>query len=152
MNNQHRYTLHLHWTGDTSISNIANDRLYEIKIEGKELLRGSADKPFFGNPDLFNPEDLLLSSLSSCHMMSYLYVCRKNGVKVISYLDNPEGFLQVNPNGSGQFKSVILKPIIKIQDKQQEQLAIDLHLEAGKLCFIANSCNFLIQYDVTILS
>jgi len=151
MKNLHNYTLELQWTGDKYVDDTANERLYEVKIEGKPMLKGSADKPFFGDPSLHNPEDMLLSSLSACHMMSYLYVCRKHGLQILSYKDNPEGLLRVNPNGSGQFVKVLLKPIVEIKEKQQEQFAKELHVQAGKLCFIANSCNFLIEYDVQVI-
>ena len=78
-------------------------------------------------------------------MMSYLYVCRKNGVRVLSYEDNPKGVLKVNQNGSGQFEQVFLNPVVKIVDYTMVDLAKSLHQKAKKLCFIGNSCNFPIQ-------
>src|SRR6187431_2099623 len=74
---------------------------HKILIEGKPILSVSATKAFKGDPELYNPEDLLLSSLVSCHMMSYLYVCSQNGIDVISYQDNAEATLVVSENGSG---------------------------------------------------
>ena len=71
MDNKHNYTLELKWLGTKGGTHHRDDRLYEVKIEGKKLFKGSADKPFFGDSTLYNPEDLLLSSLSACHMMSY---------------------------------------------------------------------------------
>ncbi len=56
---------------------------HTIAIEGKEILNVSAAKAFKGDPQLYNPEDLLLSSVVSCHMMSYLYVCSQNGIEVL---------------------------------------------------------------------
>ena len=150
MKNIHHYTLNLKWIGESVSNSIQNDRLYEVSIAGKKPFKGSADKVFFGDPTLYNPEDLLLSALSSCHMMSYLYVCRKHGLEVLSYTDTPEGILKVNPNGSGQFEKVVLKPIIQLKDGSDKAFALQLHQEAKKLCFIANSCAFDIVVEATL--
>ncbi len=152
MKNQHTYRLSLQWTGKEGNDSVSNDRLYEIQIAGKEVLKGSADTAFYGDATRYNPEDMLLSALSSCHMMSYLYVCRKQGIEVLSYQDNPEGVLKVNPDGSGQFEKIELRPIIKISKASNKQLAIELHKQAGQLCFIANSCRFPITYKPVIQS
>ena len=140
----------LNWSGENEVDSIGNDRLYEVYIEGKEPLTGSADEVFFGNPKLYNPEDLLLSALASCHMMSYFYVCRKRGVSIKSYQDNPEGVLKLEPDGSGKFESVTLKPIVELVDKTQVDLAVSLHKDAGRLCFIANSCSFKIAHSINV--
>lgn len=115
---------------------------HQVSIDGKETMTVSAAKAFKGDPSQWNPEDMLLSSLMSCHMMSYLYVCSQNGVEVISYKDDAEAILEVNTDGSGQISKVILKPLVTITDATQIQLAIELHQQANQLCFIANSCNF----------
>lgn len=145
MKNQYLYSLELVWTGEESKDDLRNDRLYEIQIEGKELLKGSADPSFYGDSALYNPEELLLAALVSCHMMSYLYVCRNNGVRVLSYKDAPKGVLKVNQDGSGQFEKVSLNPFVKIADLTKIDLAKSLHQSASRLCFIANSCNFPID-------
>nr|WP_315151513.1 OsmC family protein [uncultured Flavobacterium sp.] len=121
-------------------------KTHQIAIEGKEILNISAAKAFKGDPDLYNPEDLLLSSLVSCHMMSYLYVCSQKGIDVISYQDEAEATLEVLENGSGRFIEVRLYP--KTVIKQQEKIAeaLSLHAKANELCFIANSCNFKIVH------
>lgn len=147
MNNGYNYTLELNWLGNEKGTHHRADRFYEISIKGKEKLKGSADKPFFGDPKLYNPEDLLLSALSSCHMMSYLYVCRKAGIKIAFYKDNPVGVLKVNEEGVGRFELVTLKPQVVLVDPSQSVQAYQLHAQAGKLCFIANSVNFEISYD-----
>jgi len=147
MKRDHVYTLQLNWTGDSKENHVVNDRVYEIEIEGKPILKGSADTPFFGDGSKYNPEDLLLSSLSACHMMSFFYVCRKQGITITSYKDKPQGFLKVNIDGSGQFEKVILRPEVVIEDNKQRDMAEDLHNQAGKLCFIANSVNFEILYE-----
>lgn len=147
MKMEHQYTLNLKWLGDENGKHHRNDRFYQIDIKGKPSIKGSADKPFFGDPNLHNPEDLLMAALSACHMMSFLYLCRKKGIKVKSYSDQPIGTLQLNSEGRGQFSSATLKPQVELVDNSQLALLKDLHQEAGKLCFIANSLNFPISYE-----
>lgn len=151
MKNEHIYKLSLQWDGRPNDHSIKNDRLYKVAIEGKQPFRGSADQVFFGDPSLYNPEDLLLASLSACHMMSYFYVCRKQGIKILDYQDEPVGLLKVNVDGSGQFEQVTLFPTVRLANKGDEDQARLLHEQAGKLCFIANSCRFTILYEPQFL-
>lgn len=147
----HTFQSHLSWSKHPHAEDPANRRTlknHQIAIDGKETMTVSAAKAFKGDPSKWNPEDMLLSSLMSCHMMSYLYVCSQNGVEVISYKDDAEAILEVNADGSGQISKVILKPLVTITDATQIQLAIELHKQANQLCFIANSCNFEVVHRV----
>lgn len=119
---------------------------HTIAIEGKDLLSVSAAKAFKGDPNLYNPEDLLLSSVVSCHMMSYLYVCEQNGIDIVSYSDEAEATLEVLANGSGRFVVIKLNPKVTIRNKEKNVEALNLHIKANQLCFIANSCNFPILH------
>lgn len=150
MHPNHHYKLTLKWTGNkgTGTSGYrAYDRNHEILIEGKTTLLGSADPSFHGDKTVHNPEDLLLASLSACHMMSYLHVCVKAGIVVTDYVDHATGILVVNPDGSGQFIEVTLNPTVTIADESQLTKANELHHEANKLCFIANSVNFPVRHN-----
>ena len=122
---------------------------HTIAIDGKAVLQVSAAKAFKGDPDLYNPEDLLLSSVVSCHMMSYLYVCGQNGIDVISYTDEAEATLEVLEDGSGRFIAINLNPKVCITNKEEIEEALSLHKKANQLCFIANSCNFPIFHFPT---
>ena len=145
----HLFKVALNWMKKDNISS-SSTRIYtkshHISIEGKPDLEVSAAKAFKGDPNLYNPEDLLLSSLTSCHMMSYLYCCMQYKIEVISYQDHSEATLQVNPDGSGKIVKVDLFPEIIISDSSQIELAISLHKKANELCFIANSCNFPVYH------
>lgn len=121
-------------------------KTHQIAIDGKEILNVSAAKAFKGDPGLYNPEDLLLSSVVSCHMMSYLYICLHNDITVVCYEDNAEGTLEVLENGSGRFVEIRLNPNVIIKEKEKIAQAISLHTKANELCFIANSCNFPILH------
>jgi organic hydroperoxide reductase OsmC/OhrA len=122
---------------------------HSISIDGKAVLQVSAAKAFKGDPALYNPEDLLLSSVVSCHMMSYLYVCNQNGIDVVSYTDEAEATLEVLEVGSGRFTVIKLNPKVYISNKEKMEEALSLHIKANQLCFIANSCNFPILHFPT---
>lgn len=122
---------------------------HTITIDGKNVLNVSAAKAFQGDPALYNPEDLLLSSVVSCHMMSYLYVCKQNGIEVVSYSDEAEATLEVLDDGSGRFTFIKLNPKVRITNIDKIEEALSLHKKANQLCFIANSCNFPIIHFPT---
>ena len=152
---KHTFKATINWNineGESTKNPRTFSRNHEVVIENKATpLQISAAKPFRGDDALYNPEDLLLSALSSCHMMSYLYVCAQNNIEVISYTDNSEGDLEVTPTGSGSFKTVRLKPVVTIKNGSQKELAKSLHSKANQLCFIANSCNFPITHHAKIV-
>lgn len=146
----HNYKLTSKWTGNkgTGTSSYrAYDRNHDIIVDGKVVIKGSADPTFHGDKLVHNPEDLLLAALSACHMMSYLHVCVKNGIVVTDYIDNATGIMKVNDDGSGYFTEVTLNPIVTISDETLLDKANELHTEANKLCFIANSVNFPVKHS-----
>lgn len=149
---KHLFKLAINWTSsqnqEPSVKKFYN-KSHKIKIEGKPVLDVSAAKAFKGDPELYNPEDLLLSSLVSCHMMSYLYVCSQNGIEVLEYSDNAEATLEVSQDGSGRFTEVRLYPKVTIANPDKIQEALELHTKANQLCFIANSCNFPVLHNAT---
>jgi organic hydroperoxide reductase OsmC/OhrA len=152
MSSKHLFKAEINWTSNQNQEQSARkiySKSHQIIIEGKPILNVSAAKAFKGDPELYNPEDLLLSSLVSCHMMSYLYVCSQNGIEVLEYSDNAEAILEVAPDGSGRFTEVRLYPKVKIANPDKIQHALDLHTKANQLCFIANSCNFPVLHNAT---
>lgn len=141
---EHRYQISVKWTGNTG-QGTKDYRGYErshlISCPGKPDLLGTSDPKFRGDPTKYNPEELLLASLSACHMLWYLHLCSDSKIVVIEYVDNPTAVMVVEPSGSGRFKEATLQPsIILANDKVVE--AERLHEEAHKKCFIANSVNF----------
>lgn len=154
MKNSHRFELVLNWSSDSndlSSNQGRGHKNHTVEIQHKPVLHISAAKAFKGDLNLYNPEDLLLSSIASCHMMSYLYCCAQEGIVIKSYSDKAEGILEVNIDGSGCFVQVVLNPVVIIEDNEKLELARLLHIRANKLCFIANSCNFQVVHNVSIL-
>ena len=155
MQSKHLFKANLKWESQAQMVEATPARYlknHSVSFEGKEHLEVSAAKAFKGDPSKYNPEDLLLASVVSCHMMSYLYVCAKNDIEVLSYSDVAEATLEVLENGSGRFIEVRLYPKVVVRDECHFAKALQLHKVANELCFIANSCNFPIIHfpNVTI--
>ena len=135
---------------EDSLNTFSNSKTHHITIKNKPILIVSAAKEFKGDKTKHNPEDLFLSAISSCHMMSYMYLCDKNNITLINYTDETSGKLLVKPDGSGAFISIVLHPIVTILEKNKIDLALSLHIEANRLCFIANSSNVPITHNPII--
>ena len=152
MPKEHTYKTSLDWVGNTgegTKSYAAYERLYQIKVDGKLPYTGSADPNFKGDPSKYNPEEMLVMSLSSCHMLWYLHLCSVNEIVVENYKDVAIGIMSENPDGSGEFKEVTLNPKVIISSGDVNK-AKDLHQQANQLCFIARSMNFPVNHDVQI--
>lgn len=140
----HTYIMEINWTGNqgTGTENYAGySRNHQLKGGNKAPIFASSDPVFLGDPAKYNPEELFLGSISSCHMLWYLHICSQNGISVLSYKDFPEGKMEENEKG-GHFTMVNLNPIIVISKKADIERAEKLHEIAHQYCFLANSCNF----------
>ncbi len=145
MAHEHNYKLTTEWTGNSveGTKNIRNyDRSHTVTIQGKPNLFLTTDNPAVGDKSKLNPEDLLVSAISSCHMLSYLYVCALEGIVITSYIDNATGIMVELASGSGSFKEVTLNPLFYVADESMVEKAIELHHKAHEICYIANSVNF----------
>ncbi|TSE15464.1 OsmC family peroxiredoxin [Arthrobacter sp. KBS0703] len=142
---EHHYSLTVRWTGNLG-SGTSSYREYsrdhDVEIPGLPVLKGSADPTFRGDRSRYNPEQLLLTALAQCHMLSFLHVAVKHGVVVLSYEDNATGMMRLNRDGSGQFEKVTLRPRVTVADAAHIALTQEMHREANALCFIARSVNF----------
>ncbi len=149
----HHYKSKIEWTGNTgeSTKNYRSyKRSYTISVEGKAEINGSSDPAFLGNPGLHNPEDLLLASVSSCHLLWYLHFCSVNKILVLEYTDFAEGIMVEEENGSGKFTEITLRPQIIVAEKEMIEKAVELHQKANEYCFIANSMNFEVKHKPEI--
>lgn len=149
----HTYTTEVIWTGNTGAGTKgyrSYSRTHQIKSDGKPVIMGSSDPSFMGDSAKYNPEELFLASLSSCHMLWYLHLCSENEIVITAYRDAPTGIMREERNGSGQFESVLLKPQVTISTPGKLDLARKIHHKAGEKCFIANSCNFPVEHEPVI--
>lgn len=142
---QHNYKATITWTGNQGNGTAdyrGYERSHEVSIPGKPVIPASSDPSFRGDRTMYNPEELLVASLSSCHMLWYLHLCSVAGIIVVEYSDEAAGMMMETADGSGYFKEVILHPKVTVADKTMIEKANELHHEANKKCFIANSVNF----------
>ena len=149
----HLYQIEVKWTGNTGQGTAnygAYERAHEITVAGKPLIPGSSDAAFRGDKTRYNPEELLVASLSACHMLWYLHLCADAGIVVTDYADGPVGTMVETEGGGGRFTEVVLKPVVVIAGDSDRILAEQLHEEAHRLCFIANSMNFPVQCEPLI--
>ncbi|MGG5210041.1 OsmC family protein [Chryseobacterium sp. MIQD13] len=154
MSKEHHYKATINWTGNkgTGTSSYRNyERSYTVQIENKALIEGSSDPAFRGDKTKHNPEDLFLSSLSSCHMLWYLHFCSEEGIIVTDYTDEATGIMTETADGSGHFTSVTLHPTVTVTDESMVDKAKELHYKAGQFCFIAKSVNFPVEHIPTLL-
>jgi organic hydroperoxide reductase OsmC/OhrA len=141
----HTYNVRVDWTGNDGEGTKTYKgyrRDHTIASEGKPPIQGSSDPAFRGDRSRYNPEELLVASLSSCHMLWYLHLCSANGVTVLEYSDAASGDLQEGNDGLGEFVRVLLRPAVKVAAGDDRTKALALHSEAHRLCFIARSVNF----------
>ncbi|QES88235.1 OsmC family protein [Rhizosphaericola mali] len=153
MEKNHIYTLQLDWTGNKGLGTKnynAFERSFSIQIKNKPTILGSSDPAFLGDPTKYNPEEMFLASISSCHMLWYLHLCAVNGITVLSYQDQPLGTMLENKDGSGMFTSVVLKISITLLEYDKIDFAQSLHEKANKYCFIANSLNFKVKHECIV--
>lgn len=112
MGNVHTYAARLAWEGNSGEGTASYEgygRSYRVLIEGKPELIGTADPAFRGDASRHNPEDLFLAAISACHMLTYLALCARSGVRVIAYTDEAEGRMVLTGDGGGRFEEVSLR-------------------------------------------
>ena len=145
---QHTYEVLVNWTGNEGEGTKTYKgyrRDHMIACEGKPQIQGSSDPGFRGDRSRYNPEELLVASLSSCHMLWYLHLCSVNHVTVLEYRDSASGVLEEGNDGAGEFVRVTLKPTVKVSTGDDRARASALHEEAHRLCFIARSVRFQVE-------
>jgi organic hydroperoxide reductase OsmC/OhrA len=151
---RHRYAATVEWTGNLGKgtgSYRAYSRDHAISVEGKPTIVGSSDPVFRGDAARHNPEDLLVSALSACHMLSYLHLCAVSGIVVTAYADHAAGEMRETADGGGRFTAVVLRPRVRISAGDPD-LAKALHEKAHDLCFIASSVNFPVKCEPEIMT
>jgi Predicted redox protein, regulator of disulfide bond formation len=148
----HHYKLKITWTGNRGEGTTnyqSYDRNHSIQSAHKMAIPGSSDPAFRGDPGRYNPEELLVASLSTCHMLWFLHLCTTVGVVVTAYTDEATGVMEETASGAGRFTEVTLHPVITLKEASMIAKADALHAKANELCFIANSVNFPVRHQPT---
>jgi organic hydroperoxide reductase OsmC/OhrA len=149
---EHRYQVTVEWTGNTGTGTDGYrtyDRRHEIDApdSSKPPIPGSSDPAFRGDRERWNPEELLVASLSACHQLWYLHLCAEAGVVVIAYVDRAEGTMIEEATGAGQFSRVVLRPLVTVAEGTDVVRARGLHADAHAMCFIARSVRFPVEHQ-----
>jgi organic hydroperoxide reductase OsmC/OhrA len=145
----HTYRTTISWAGETRDYNTYS-REYGVAIPGKAKFRASTDAAFKGDARLYNPEDMLLVSLATCHMLSYLAVCARLGIVVLAYEDAAEGTMAIKDKRL-RFTEVVLHPRVMLAAGADMERAAAAHRQAHDECFIANSVNFPVRHEATVI-
>jgi organic hydroperoxide reductase OsmC/OhrA len=152
---EHGYKVEIRWAGNRGVGTSAYkdyDRDFIATSKGKPVLQGSSDPAFLGNPEKWNPEELLVASIAACHKLWYLHLCAINKIVVIGYIDNAVGYMvDEHPTRKGHFTQIILRPKVEITADSDKVLASKLHEQAHHECFLANSVNFIIQCEPSFI-
>lgn len=154
MEKLHHYQTAIQWTGNKGSGTdhyTHYERDFNISIGDKPIIHGSSDPAFRGDKNKYNPEDMLVSALSSCHMLWYLHLCSIEGVVVVEYTDYATGIMEERKDGSGCFTEVVLNPRVIVSFESMLPKATELHAVANQMCFIANSVNFPIKHHPEII-
>ncbi len=150
----HNYRVETKWTGNlgTGTSDYrAYRRDHEIFVSGKAgVIHGSSDAAFRGDPSRYTPEEFLVASLSTCHMLWVLHLCADAGIVITAYSDVARGTMVENKDGAGQFTEVVLYPQVTITDAARAEEAVAIHDKAHEMCFIARSVNFPVRAEPTV--
>ena len=155
MNKRHEYDVSIAWTdpsGAGTRSHSSYRRDHVVMAEGKPEIAASSDPSFRGDPRRYNPEELLVASLSGCHMLWYLHLCALNGVRVLDYRDAAHGVMEEADDGGGAFVAITLRPQVRIAAGTDRDRALELHEEAHRLCLIARSVKFPVHCEPQVVS
>lgn len=151
---EHHYRVRLDWTGNSGSGTSAYrdyERAHELSAAGKPVIAGSSDPHFRGDPSRWNPEELLVASLSACHQLWYLHLCSAAGIVVTAYADEAEGVMAMEADGGGRFVRVVLRPRVTLAPGADAAKATTLHHDASAMCFIARSVNFPVEHEPEIV-
>ena len=153
MAKEHVYSIAVRWTGNQGNGTSAYgaySRDHVIEAIDKQPIEGSSDPAFRGDVSRYSPEDLLVASVSACHMLWYLHLCAGAGIIVVAYTDHAVGTMEEDAGGSGRMTGVTLRPEVMVEAGADLARTASLHHEASRKCFIANSVSFPIAHEPAI--
>ena len=154
MAREHRYDLSVEWAGNRGAgteSYRAYGREYVISAEGRPPIPGSSDPAFRGDPERWNPEQLLVAAVSACHKLWYLHLASEAGISVLAYRDEAIGKMIEDAKAGDRITEVILRPQVTIRATDDADLALRVHHDVPARCAIANSVKCAIRHEPVIV-
>ena len=139
--------------GDATFTDLRYGRAHEWRFDGGAVVPASASPHHvhgpYTDPSAVDPEEAFVAALSSCHMLSFLWVAARRGFVVDEYVDDAVGHMGPNAKGHDAITRVVLRPRIRFSgpslpsDAEVERL----HHEAHEICFLANSVTTTIDVE-----
>ena len=147
----HRYSARCHWSGSTGAGYEAYDRAHQAWAPpAAGVLRLSADPAFRGDPDLLNPEQLVLVAASSCQLLSFLAVAARARVEVLGYADQAQAVMAEDDRPT-RLSSIVLNPSIWVVPGTSEERVRHLVEVAHHECYVANSLRTEVLVRPTVI-
>ncbi|MEJ3406068.1 OsmC family protein [Rathayibacter sp. YIM 133350] len=147
---QHSYSSHVAWDGTTAGGYRAYSRDHAaVARPARDELALSADPAFRGNPELLNPEQLLVVAASSCQLLSFLAVAARAGLDIRDYEDEASAVLDtaIDPV---RITRIALAPVIRVAAGTDHESVRAAARTAHDECYIANTLNCTLTLDVTV--
>ncbi len=151
------YTTTIIWKrGDQPFVDNKYKRAHSWRFDSGITIKASSSPSIvpapFSDPSAVDPEEAFVASISSCHMLWFLFIAAERGIVVDYYTDNAEGILAKDESGKLSITKVTLRPHI-VYDKSSlpgKEINAKIHKQAHEKCFIANSVKTVIEVESTI--
>lgn len=150
---EHVYRATIRWQHDGSeFSRGRYQRAHNWQFDGGIEVPASASPQVVRAPysreDAVDPEEAMVAALSSCHMMTFLWLASKAGIEVAAYIDEACGYLEQNEAGRMWLARVLLRPVLMFAGPVPASATVDaLHTEAHAECYIANSVKTAVSIE-----
>ena len=141
-----RHTAEIVWESDGHFAEGSYSRRHQWRFDGGAIVAGSSSPAIvpapMSDPAGVDPEEALVASAASCHMLWFLDLARQAGLEIASYADKAEAEMGRIAPGRVAIVKIILRPQIAFAGRVPDAAELDrLHHEAHERCFIANSLN-----------
>jgi organic hydroperoxide reductase OsmC/OhrA len=147
---EHRATVE--WMGEGDFAANRYGRGHVWRFDGGAEVRASASPQVvpvpFSDPAGVDPEEALVASASSCHMLWFLHRAREAGLVVTRYCDEAVGRVGKDERGRVAITRIVLRPRIDFAGRSPDADTLaSLHEAAHQSCFIANSlrCEVVVE-------
>jgi organic hydroperoxide reductase OsmC/OhrA len=144
----HTFRARLIWQSGASGTAWGNHR---VEFDGKPPIEVSAAPQYRGDATKTNPEELLLASVASCQMLTYLALASRQKIDLLSYEDRPEATLAIADRRM-RVTEIVLRPRIVLAPGSDPEKARSLVESAHEGCFIANSVSCAVRVEPEIVA
>ena len=146
------YGATIEWEGQGGFPENRYSRAHVWRFDGGAEVPASASPQVvplpFSDPAGVDPEEALIASASSCHMLWFLHLARDAGLVVTRYRDEAVGHMGKDENGRIAFTRIALRPRIAFAGPAPDAEVLErLHHAAHDACFIANTlrCDMVVE-------